>query len=100
MRAATTLHRDTQIFLIRICGPGLDDDRYRVERFQSMADGDIRLWIADEPPAKGRRKTKGEIASLRAIRERRPARNEIVVCAGRASRAASGTGATSPPACL
>ena len=40
MRAATTLHRDTQTFLIRICGPGLDDDRYRVERFQSMAAGE------------------------------------------------------------
>ena len=42
MRTATTLHRDTQTFLIHIFGPGLDDDRYVVERFRSMADGEIR----------------------------------------------------------
>ncbi len=29
-------------FLTHLFGQGLDDDRYVVERFRSMADGDIR----------------------------------------------------------
>ena len=82
MRTATTPHRNTQTFLTHIFGPGLDDDRYLVERFRSMADGEIRRRTGDEPPAQGRRKAKGEIASLRAVQRMRPARNEIIVCTG------------------
>ena len=82
MRTATTPQRDTQTFLTHIFGPGLDDDRYVVERFRSMADGEIRRRTGDEPPAKGRRKAKGEIVSLRAVQQMRPARDEIIVCTG------------------
>ena len=81
MRTATTLHRDTQTFLTHIFGPGLDDDRYVVERFRSMADGKIRRRTGDEP-ATNRRKAKGEIASLRAVQQMWPARDEIIVCTG------------------
>ena len=76
MRTATIPHRDTQTFLTHIFGPGLDDDRYLVERFRSMADGEIRRRTGDEPTAKG------EIVSLRAVQRMRPARDEIIVCTG------------------
>ena len=77
MRTATIPH--TQTFLTHIFRPGLDDDRYRVDRFRSMA---RRRRTGDEPSAKGRRKPKGEIVSLRAVRQMRPARDEIIVCTG------------------
>ena len=36
----------------------------------------------DEPAKKGRRKAKRTTASLKAVKETRPARNEIIVCTG------------------
>ena len=42
MQMATTLRRSTHTFLTHLFGPGLDDDRYVIERFQSKADGEIR----------------------------------------------------------
>ena len=42
MQMDTTLRRSTQTFLTHLFGPGLDDDRYVIERFQSKADGEIR----------------------------------------------------------
>ena len=74
MRTATTFHRDTQTFHTHIFGSGLDD------RFRSKADGGIRRRTGGEPPAKGWRKVKGEIVSLRAVQQMRPARDEIIVC--------------------
>ena len=41
MQMATMLRRSTRTFLTHLFGPGLDDDRYLVERFQSKADGEI-----------------------------------------------------------
>ena len=38
MQMATTLRRSTHTFLTHLYGPGLDDDRYVIERFQSKAD--------------------------------------------------------------
>ena len=38
-------YRDAQSFLIHLFGGGLDDDRYVVERYRSLADGQIRpVW--------------------------------------------------------
>ena len=82
MHAAIAVPGNSRTILIHLFGRGLEDDRYAVERFQAMADGDIRRWPGDAPPAKDRRKTKGEIVSLRAVRAMRPARNEIIVCTG------------------
>ena len=42
MQMATTLRRSTHTFLTHLFRPGLDDDRYVIERFQSKADGEIR----------------------------------------------------------
>ena len=70
-------------FLIHFFGHGLADARYVVERFQAMANGDIRRWPADEPTTrKGRRKAKRVTATLDEVKEMRPARTEIIVCTG------------------
>ena len=68
-------------FLTHFFGPGLADERYVVERFQTMADGDIRPWPAEAPAKKGRR-AKRVTAALKTVRAMRPARNEIIVCTG------------------
>ena len=46
MQMATTLRRSTHTFLTHLFGPGLDDDRYVIERFRSKADGEIRPGAA------------------------------------------------------
>ena len=65
-------------FLVHMFGRGLDDERYVVERFQSMADGDIRRRPGGNP--KGRRRAKSAAASLKAVKEMRSAPDEIIVC--------------------
>ena len=68
-------------FLTHLFGQGLDDDRYVVERFRSMADGDIRPLRPGEAK-KGRSKTPGTVVSRQAVRKMRPARDEIIVATG------------------
>ena len=68
-------------FLTHLFGQGLDDDRYRVERFRSMADGDIRPLRAKEVK-KGRSKAQGATLSRQAVRKMRPARDEIIIATG------------------
>ena len=74
-----TPKREAHTFLTHLFGRGLEDERYAVERFRSMDDGDIRPL-----PAGGRTKsgcgTKSATASRRAVRQMRPARDEIIVC--------------------
>ena len=60
MHAAIAVPGNSRTILTHLFGRGLEDDRYMVERFQSMADGEIRRRPGDAP-AKGRRKAKGEI---------------------------------------
>ena len=69
-------------FLTHVFGRGLEDDRYVVERFQAMANGDIRRCSGDGAAAarKGRRKTTRVTATLNEVKEMRPARTEIIVC--------------------
>ena len=74
-------------FLVHLFGSGLADDRYLVERFRAMIDGDIRRCPNEAPgKGKGRRKAKFATASLKAVKEMRPARNEIIVCTGLTTR--------------
>ena len=73
-------------FLTHIFGTGLVDDRYVVERFKARADGDIRPWSGEAAAKKGRRGTKRATASLRAVKEMRPDRTEIIVCTGISTR--------------
>ena len=68
--------RPSGTFLTHLFGNGLDDDaRFTVERFTAMASGEIR-------PAG----TPGTM-SRRAVRGMRPARNEIILCTGTATKA-------------
>ena len=67
-------------FLIHFFGNGLDDDRYVVEKFTAMADGGIRPVRPEAPKTKGRGKAKRVTATLKEVREMRPARTEIIVC--------------------
>ena len=68
-------------FLTHFFGGGLADDTYVVERFRALVNGDIRR-CPDEAPAakKSRRKTQYPTVSLKAVKEMRPAPNEIIVC--------------------
>ncbi len=82
MHAAIAVSGNSRTILTHLSGRGLEDDRYVVERFQAMADGDIRRWPGDELAKKGRRKAKRTITSLKAVQQMRPERTEIIVCTG------------------
>ena len=82
MHAAIVVPGSSSTFLTHLFARGLEDDRYVVERFRAMADGDIRRSPGDEPAQKGRRKAERTTVSLQAVRELRPARTEIIVCTG------------------
>ena len=77
MHAAIAVPGSASTILTHVFGRGLADERYVVERFQAMADGDIR-----RAPAKGRRKAKRAIVSLKAVQQLRPTRTEIIICTG------------------
>ena len=53
MHAAIAVPGDSRTILTHLFGRGLEDDRYVVERFQAMADGDIRRWPGEQPAKKG-----------------------------------------------
>ena len=89
MTAAIAFPRTTaSTFLTHLFGSGLADDRYVVERFKALADGDIRRCAGEEPAPtkKGRRKGRRVTATLNEVKELRPARTEIIVCTGLRSR--------------
>ncbi len=84
MHTVQTHPGNASTFLTHLFGQGLDDDRYVVERFRSMADGDIRPLRAGGPrtKGKGRPKASGTIVSRQAVRKMRPRRDEIIVATG------------------
>lgn len=84
MTAAMAMPGNTAAtFLTHFFGPGLaDNDRYVVERFRTMADGDIRRCPDAAPKGDKRRKAKAVTATLKAVKDLRPAPNEIIVCTG------------------
>ena len=88
MTAAMAMPGNTAAtFLTHFFGPGLDDhDRYVVERFRTMADGDIRRCPDAAPKGGTRRKAKAVTATLKAVKEMRPGPDEIIVCTGLGSR--------------
>ena len=87
MNTAITVPRNTaDTFLVHFFGGGLADERYVVERFKALADGDIRPWPGEEP-AKGKgRRAKRVTATLKAVKEMRPACTEIIICTGLRTR--------------
>ena len=82
MQMATMLRRSTYTFLTHLFGPGLDDERYHVERFQSKADGEIRPRPRNGASKKSRGKASREIATLSTVQRMRPERDEIIICTG------------------
>ena len=78
--------RESNTFLTHTFGRGLEDERYAVERFKSAMDGEIRPMPAAEAKTGSGRKTKKATATRKAVREMRPARDEIIVCTGLRTR--------------
>ena len=80
--AMATPGNTASTYLTHLFGRGLADDSYVVERFRSTADGEIRPCSDGERAAagRGRRKSGRVTATLEAVREMRPAPNEIIVC--------------------
>ncbi len=73
MHTVQTHPGNASTFLTHLFGQGFDDDRYVVERFRSMADGDIR------PLRPGGPRTN---VSRQAVRKMRSARDEIIIATG------------------
>ena len=71
---------DACTFLTHLFGHGLSDERYRVQRFKSHADGDITPRRLGKAAKKAR--AVREIVSLRTVKQMRPQRDEIIVCTG------------------
>ena len=70
---------EVNTFLTHLSGLGLADERYEVRRYKSTGGGELRPLPAGE---KGGRRMKRVTASRRAVREMRPARDELIVCTG------------------
>ena len=82
MQAAIAPRSDTRTFLTHFIGGGLDDDRYVVEKFHSLANGDIVRVHADGTKPKSRRKPRRTIVPLKAVEKMRPSRDEIIIATG------------------
>ena len=82
MHTAIAVPGKASTILTHLFGRGLADERYVVERYRAMANGDIRRRPGDEPAKKGRRKANCTIASLQTVKKLRPARTEIIICTG------------------
>ena len=77
MQTARTIQRTATTYLVHLFGGGLDrDDRFVVERYRSMADGEIEP--VDDEQGKGGC-TQRRIVSRRTVRRLRPKRNEIII---------------------
>ena len=73
-------------FLIHYFGGGLADEHYVVERFKAYADGDIRPWNGEGTAKKNGRSSRRVTATLKAVKELRPACTEIIICTGLSTR--------------
>ena len=76
-------------FLTHLLARGLEDDRYVVERFQALADGDIRRMPGEEPAKNGRRKAKRATVAPRRVAQHQPERLPAVGPPHRPCRRAS-----------
>ena len=73
-------------FLVHYFGGGLNDERYVVERFKAYADGDIRPWNGGGAAKNNGRSPRRVTATLKAVKELRPACTEIIICTGLRTR--------------
>ncbi len=82
MQTALAPRGDARTFLTHFVGGGLEDDRYVVETFRSLANGEIVPVQAGGTKPKGRRRAHGTILPRKAVEDMRPARDEIVIATG------------------
>ena len=80
MRTGRMFHCNAQTYLVHVFGRGLEGERYVIEKYRSLADGQIHAVEAEQPGTKGRRRHRRTIASLAAVKKLRPERDEIIVC--------------------
>ena len=71
--------REANTFLTHLLSRGLADERYEVRRYKSSGGGELKPLPAEEEDG---RKSRRVTASRRAVREMRPARDELIVCTG------------------
>ena len=81
-----TTMSESNTFLTHTFGRGLEDERYAIERFKSTMDGEIRSVPAGEAKTGSGRRTRRATVTRKAVREMRPARDEIIVCTGLRAR--------------
>ena len=75
--------RHATTWLTHVFGGGLDqDDRFVVERFESMASGEIRPLRAAKAAAGDDRHKARTTVSRRTVQRLRPTRYEIIVATG------------------
>ncbi len=81
MQTTDTLQGSARTYLVHTFGSGLDgEDRFVVERFKALIDGDIRPI---QPEAAG---GKHMVVSRQEAEAMRPARTEIIICTGLRTR--------------
>ena len=80
MRIGRMFHRNAQTYLVHVFGRGLEGDRYVIEKYRSLADGQIHAVEAEQPATKSRRGKRRTIMSAGAVKKLRPERDEIIVC--------------------
>ena len=87
MQTTHALPGSARTWLTHAFGCGLEgDNRFTVERYKAMLNGDLRAVRTDPPEAKGRRKTKHPVVSRKEVEALRPARTEIIICTGLRTR--------------
>ena len=87
MQTIDALRGGARTYLVHNFGNGLDgEDRFVVERFKALIDGDIRPIHTEAPRTKGRRKTRRIVVSRKEVEAMLPARTEIIVCTGLRTR--------------
>ena len=87
MQTIEALQGGARTYLVHNFGNGLDgEDRFVVERFKALLDGDIRPIATEAPKAKGRRRAKRMVVSREEVEAMRPGRTEIIICTGLRTR--------------
>ena len=82
MRAELAPRGNARTFLTHFVSNGLDDDRYVIQRYLSLASGEIAPVEAHSAKPKGRRRPRPTVASLKTVEKMRPAQDEIIVATG------------------
>ena len=80
MRIGRMFHRNAQTYLVHVFGRGLEGDRYVIEKYRSLSDGQIHAVEAEQPATKARRSKRRTIMSAGAVKKLRPEPDEIIVC--------------------